>query len=241
MWDPAANQSSPYTTYAISYRSVAHARYRPGPCRSRRAWRSAGSRHVGSRAPSRARKTVYLRGRDTGLECDIGLLEPPSGLRTLKRLSWPLGMSTFRPTLERTVAKKSPNPIDKHVGARVRMRRLMLDKSQSELAAALGLTFQQVQKYEKGTNCVGSSRMMAIANFLRVSPAFFFEGAQRAATGTHAAATAADVEFVKVQQLLTTSEGIALMTAFPNIKNDDLRRAPHRVDAGPRRDAEIAR
>jgi transcriptional regulator with XRE-family HTH domain len=121
------------------------------------------------------------------------------------------------------VAKKSPSPIDKHVGARVRMRRMMLKKSQTVLADALGITFQQVQKYEKGTNRIGSSRMVAIASFLSVSPAFFYEGAQRMATSTDAA-TAADVEFAEVQQLLTTTDGIALIMAFSAIKSDQLRR-----------------
>ncbi len=56
------------------------------------------------------------------------------------------------------MAKKAPNPIDKHVGSRVRMRRMMLSMSQEKLGDALGLTFQQVQKYEKGTNRIGASR-----------------------------------------------------------------------------------
>src|SRR5438309_11915395 len=56
---------------------------------------------------------------------------------------------------------KSPNPIDKHVGSRVRMRRMMLDMSQSDLGDALGITFQQVQKYEKGTNRISASRAAA--------------------------------------------------------------------------------
>jgi transcriptional regulator with XRE-family HTH domain len=75
------------------------------------------------------------------------------------------------------VAKKLPNPTDKYVGARVRMRRLMLDMSQTTLADALGLTFQQVQKYEKGTNRIGASRLQHISQFLQVPISFFFEGA----------------------------------------------------------------
>src|SRR5262249_53696613 len=58
-----------------------------------------------------------------------------------------------------TVRRKAPNPIDQHVGSRVRMRRLMLAMSQTNLGNALGLTFQQVQKYEKGTNRIGASRL----------------------------------------------------------------------------------
>ena len=74
-------------------------------------------------------------------------------------------------------AKKSPNPIDKHVGSRVRMRRMMLSMSQEKLGDALGVTFQQVQKYEKGANRIGASRLHHIARILQVPVAFFFEGA----------------------------------------------------------------
>ena len=75
------------------------------------------------------------------------------------------------------MAKKAPNPIDKHVGSRVRMRRMMLGMSQEKLGDALGLTFQQVQKYEKGTNRIGASRLQQISHILQVPVAFFFEGA----------------------------------------------------------------
>src|SRR5664279_4730736 len=75
------------------------------------------------------------------------------------------------------MAKKIPNPIDTHVGSRVRMRRLILSMSQEKLGDAIGLTFQQVQKYEKGTNRMGSSRLQQIANVLKVPVTFFFEGA----------------------------------------------------------------
>src|SRR5215468_3077737 len=74
-------------------------------------------------------------------------------------------------------AKKAPNPIDKHVGNRVRMRRMMLAMSQTNLGNALGLTFQQVKKYEKGTNRIGASRLQHISHILQVPVAFFFEGA----------------------------------------------------------------
>ncbi|MGH6684511.1 MAG: helix-turn-helix domain-containing protein, partial [Pseudolabrys sp.] len=75
------------------------------------------------------------------------------------------------------MAKKVPDPTDTHVGARVRMRRMMLSMSQEKLGDALGLTFQQVQKYEKGTNRIGASRLQAISNILQVPVSFFFEGA----------------------------------------------------------------
>ncbi len=80
------------------------------------------------------------------------------------------------------IAKKAPNPTDKHVGSRVRMRRMMLGMSQEKLGDALGLTFQQVQKYEKGTNRIGASRLQQISHILQVPVSFFFEGAPPAHT-----------------------------------------------------------
>src|SRR5688572_12806088 len=73
--------------------------------------------------------------------------------------------------------KRSANPVDVYVGARVRMCRLMLNMSQGKLGEELGLTFQQVQKYEKGSNRIGASRLQQIAFILKVPVAFFFEGA----------------------------------------------------------------
>src|SRR5438874_6662329 len=75
------------------------------------------------------------------------------------------------------MVKKEPNPIDKHVGSRVRMRRMMLGMSQEKLGDAFGLTFQQVQKYEKGTNRISASRLQQSAHILQVPVTFFFEGA----------------------------------------------------------------
>ena len=77
-----------------------------------------------------------------------------------------------------------PNPIDIYVGKRVRLRRTMLGMSQDSLGKALGLTFQQVQKYERGTNRIGSSRLYHISHILEVSIAYFFDGAQGAGKAT---------------------------------------------------------
>ena len=76
--------------------------------------------------------------------------------------------------------KKASNAIDQHVGRRVRMRRIMLAMSQEKLGAELGLTFQQVQKYEKGTNRIAASRLQQISQILQVPVSFFFEGAPNA-------------------------------------------------------------
>ena len=76
--------------------------------------------------------------------------------------------------------KKAPNPVDQHVASRVRMRRLMLAMSQEKLGDALGLIFQQVQKYEKGANRIGASRLEQISHILQVPVEFFFEGTPNA-------------------------------------------------------------
>ena len=75
----------------------------------------------------------------------------------------------------RMASKGFPNPIDVHVGARIRLRRTLLGISQSVLAETIGLTFQQVQKYERGSNRVTSSRLVDLANALDVSVPYFFE------------------------------------------------------------------
>jgi len=113
--------------------------------------------------------------------------------------------------------KKKPNPIDRHVGARVRMRRLMLDMTQTELGDKLGLTFQQVQKYEKGTNRIGASRLQHIADVLQVPVSFFFEGADSEVKAT-------DSRSVFVSEFLASSEGIALVRAYMSIRDSKTRR-----------------
>jgi transcriptional regulator with XRE-family HTH domain len=85
-------------------------------------------------------------------------------------------------------SKKQPNPIDVHVGSRVRLRRMMLGMSQEKLGENLGITFQQIQKYEKGTNRIGASRLQHIARVLSMPVSYFFEGAP----GLSAAAAMAD-------------------------------------------------
>jgi transcriptional regulator with XRE-family HTH domain len=118
--------------------------------------------------------------------------------------------------------KKSPNPTDKHVGSRVRMRRMMLGMSQEKLGDGLGLTFQQVQKYEKGTNRIGASRLQHISRILQVPVSFFFDGAPEIpgqATGLEEAPSPS-----YVADFLATSDGLALTKAFTRIKDGKLRR-----------------
>ena len=119
--------------------------------------------------------------------------------------------------------KRAPNPIDKHVGARVRMRRIMLSMSQERLADTLGVTFQQVQKYEKGTNRIGASRLQDISKSLQVPPAFFFDGAP---TGNVPSGPgfADDGATAYVTDFLSTAEGLQLNKAFARIRDAKVRR-----------------
>ena len=124
---------------------------------------------------------------------------------------------------EKEMVKKAPNPTDKHVGARVRMRRMMLSMSQEKLGEALGLTFQQVQKYEKGTNRVGASRIQQISEILQVPVSFLFDGGPSgiASAGSFSEGTSP----AYVSDFLATSEGLALTRAFTRITDAKLRRS----------------
>jgi len=120
------------------------------------------------------------------------------------------------------MAKKAPNPIDRYVGSRVRMRRMMLSMSQEKLGDALGLTFQQVQKYEKGTNRIGASRLQQIAHILQVPVSFFFEGAPH--SSGHAGGMSEAPSPAYVADFLATADGLSLTKAFMRIKSSKLRR-----------------
>ena len=116
---------------------------------------------------------------------------------------------------------KSPNPTDHHVGSRVCMRRKMLKMSQTDLADAVGVTFQQIQKYEKGTNRISASRLLQIATVLQVSIPFFFEdprgpSKERSTQQVHSPDYVSD--------FLTTTDGLALTKAFMLIKDAKVRR-----------------
>jgi transcriptional regulator with XRE-family HTH domain len=122
--------------------------------------------------------------------------------------------------------RRAIDPIDKHVGSRVRMRRLMLDMSQTDVADALGLTFQQLQKYEKGSNRISASRLQHLSQILQVPVPFFFEGAPAASGIPQAAGAAADAPSSSyVNDFLATSDGLDLVKAFMCIDDAKLRRA----------------
>src|SRR3974377_386613 len=122
------------------------------------------------------------------------------------------------------MVKKTPNPIDKHVGSRVRRRRMMRNMSQEKRGDALGLTFQQVQKYEKGTNRIGASRLQQISQILQVPVAFFFEGAPHLPEGAVPEGLQEAPSPSYVSDFLATSDGLSLTKAFMRIPDPKLRR-----------------
>ena len=119
--------------------------------------------------------------------------------------------------------KKKPNPPDVYVGGRIRLRRNMLGMSQEKLGESLGITFQQIQKYEKVTNLVGASRLQAIAQILSVPVAFFFEDAP-GADGSENKGLSEDSSTSFVVDFLSSAEGLQLNRAFARISNPKVRR-----------------
>ncbi|AJD45941.1 helix-turn-helix transcriptional regulator [Rhizobium sp. SEMIA 4085] len=113
---------------------------------------------------------------------------------------------------------KSPNAIDVYVGGRLRVRRKVLGLSQGSLAEALGITFQQVQKYEKGMNRIGASRLQRIAEILRVPVGFFFENNAGASPDVEPRRDTDDVTL-----FMTSKEGVALSKAFLAIEDPNVR------------------
>jgi transcriptional regulator with XRE-family HTH domain len=120
-----------------------------------------------------------------------------------------------------TPVTKNPTLIDRHVGNRVRMRRMIVGMSQDKLGEALGITFQQVQKYEKGTNRIGASRLQQISSVLGVPVAFFFNGAPH--VSSHGV-VASEVAPNYMADFLSTSEGVQLTNAFMRVTDPRVRR-----------------
>lgn len=121
---------------------------------------------------------------------------------------------------------RRPNPVDIHVGSRVRLRRMLLGLSQEKLGEHLGLTFQQIQKYEKGVNRIGASRLFDLAQVLGVPVQFFYDEAP----GFEAAAPAAPGFAERpaesyVLEFLNSREGLELNKAFVRITDPAVRRS----------------
>jgi transcriptional regulator with XRE-family HTH domain len=114
---------------------------------------------------------------------------------------------------------KQPDPIDVDVGRRIRVQRLARGMTQTQLATMIGVTFQQVQKYERGTNRVGASRLQSIAHVLGVSVSFFFEGPSSDEATAGGLSANEDV-----MRFVGTVEGLALNAAFARVTKPDVRR-----------------
>ena len=125
---------------------------------------------------------------------------------------------------KRMTGNKSPNLIDAHVGNRIRMRRLMLGLSQEKLGEFIGITFQQVQKYEKGTNRIGAGRLYHLSQVLDVPVHFFFEDAPDLEHAKPAPGMEESVAPYEYSGFLSTSEGLELTRAFLKIKDDNVRK-----------------
>ncbi|EJF91851.1 MULTISPECIES: helix-turn-helix domain-containing protein [Bartonella] len=117
-----------------------------------------------------------------------------------------------------TETRKKPDPIDVYVGTRIRLRRNMLGLTQEKLGEQLGITFQQIQKYEKGTNRVGASRLQAIAEIMDVPVSYFFDKGITQSVEGFAENESNFMDFC------SSSEGIQLMRAFTNILDAKVRR-----------------
>jgi transcriptional regulator with XRE-family HTH domain len=123
---------------------------------------------------------------------------------------------------EKTEQERAPNPVDLHVGARIRMRRPLLGVSQERLAEQLNLTFQQVQKYERGANRVSASKLYEIARALEAPVAYFFDGLADTSASPGEAQEYGGGEYV--HDLVMTPEGMELAAMFPRIKRGRVRR-----------------
>lgn len=120
--------------------------------------------------------------------------------------------------------KKGPNPVDIHVGSRVRLRRMLVGLSQEKLGDSMGLTFQQIQKYEKGVNRIGASRLFKLSQVLDVPVQFFFEGMPAVEESKFAGMVEGDTEAF-LYEFLNTRDGLELNRAFMKVGNPDVRRA----------------
>lgn len=117
------------------------------------------------------------------------------------------------------MSARGPTSIDQHVGARLRLRRSLLEMSQSELGEKLGVTFQQVQKYERGTNRIGASRLFHVARVMEVPVSYFFEGLDAEGDSE---LKGPDSE--TLYDFIASPDGLALASAFSGIRDQTVRR-----------------
>jgi transcriptional regulator with XRE-family HTH domain len=123
----------------------------------------------------------------------------------------------------RTIKDDGPDPIDRYVGSRVRARRVGIRLSQTKLGEAIGVTFQQVQKYENGTNRIGASNLFKIAKTLGVDVAYFFEGVQEIADSMMSDSPEVPMTGIK-EDPLTSRDAIELMHNYYRVKDANVRK-----------------
>jgi transcriptional regulator with XRE-family HTH domain len=123
-------------------------------------------------------------------------------------------------------AGRKPNPMDIHVGSRVRLRRMVIGMSQEKLGEKMGLTFQQIQKYEKGTNRIGASRLFQLSQIMDVPVQFFFEDAPLHVANRHAAVAGFHESKTEAFLLdfLNSRDGLELNRAFVKITDPKVRK-----------------
>jgi len=123
-----------------------------------------------------------------------------------------------------SVKAKGPNPVDVHVGSRVRLRRMLVGLSQEKLGDSMGLTFQQIQKYEKGVNRIGASRLFKLSQVLDVPVQFFFDGMPASEDSSVAGVANRDTEAF-LFEFLNTRDGLELNRAFIKVSDPEVRRS----------------
>lgn len=123
-----------------------------------------------------------------------------------------------------TSQPRKPNPVDVHVGGRIRLRRMMNGLSQERLGEQLGLTFQQIQKYEKGANRVGASRLFQLSQVLEVPVSYFFDDLESGNSNPATAGFAESKSQDFVLEFLNSREGLELNRAFVKIQDPQVRR-----------------
>ncbi len=122
------------------------------------------------------------------------------------------------------MVKKNPNPVDVHVGGRVRMRRILIGLSQEKMGEQLGVTFQQVQKYEKGSNRISASRLWQMSKILGVPVAFFFDDLPESETGEARTGFGESAGEGALMDFLSSADGFQLNRAFSQIDDPNVRR-----------------
>lgn len=118
----------------------------------------------------------------------------------------------------------NPNPVDVHVGKRVRLRRTLLGMSQEKLGEAIGLTFQQVQKYERGTNRIGSSRLYQLSQVLDIPVSYFFDDLPPDVTGRQATGMADAAPVAYEGDPMVKRETLELVRAYYRITDSSIRK-----------------